>query len=268
MQKRRLLLLGNSRNAGQGFLEHAADQIRDVFGERIRTALFIPYASVLNSYDDFTSRVCQGFSQMPYEVRGLHKAGDPQRAIKEAEAIIVGGGNTFQLLNTLYRKDLLLTVQECVRNGVPYLGWSAGSNIACPTIKTTNDMPIVEPPSFNALNLVPFQINPHFIDFRPPGDPAETKSERLAEFVEVNPNVYVVGLREGTMLRVEGTSIELLGSQKACVFLKGQSPADYSPSDSLQFLLGHEDEELALADRTARAAADARPTIPLPRRSA
>ena len=197
-------------------------------------------------------------------MRSLHTSGDPKRAVRDAEAIIVGGGNTFHLLDTLYQKDLLLTIQECVRNGVPYIGWSAGANIACPTIKTTNDMPIVEPPHLNALNLVPFQVNPHFIDFRPQGDPAETKAERLAEFVEVNPNVYVVGMRDGTMLRIEDTSIKLHGSQNACVFVKGQDPTDYSPSDSLQFLLEDEDRELALSDRATRAPTDARPKYHAP----
>lgn len=194
MRNRRLLLLSNSRNAGQDFLAHAEDQIRDLLGDRIRTALFIPFASVLPSYDDFTSKVRLSLSHMGYEMRSLHEAADPKRAVREAAAIIVGGGNTFQLLHTLYEKDLLLTIQECVGNGVPYIGWSAGANIACPTIKTTNDMPIVEPPSFKALVLVPFQINPHFIDFHLPGDPAETRAERLAEFVEVNPNIHVAPL--------------------------------------------------------------------------
>jgi dipeptidase E len=261
MRNLRLLLLSNSKNAGQDFLAHAEEQIRDLLGDEIRTALFIPYASVLLSYDDFTSRVCLSFSNMGYEVRSLHKADDPKRAVREAEAIVVGGGNTFHLLNTLYEKDLLATIQERVRVGVPYIGWSAGSNIACPTIKTTNDMPIVEPPSFNALNLVPFQINPHFIDFRLPGDPAETKAERLAEFVEVNPNIHVVGMREGTMLRVEGTSIRLEGAPKARIFVKGQNPTDYSTNDSLQFLLGEQDRELALSDSTTGASRHTRPKI-------
>jgi|ERR1700691_2412710 dipeptidase E len=268
MRDRRLLLLSNSRNAGQEFLEHAKDQIRDLLGDRVKTVLFVPFASVLASYDDFTLRVAQGFSNMRYEVCSLHRAGDPKRAVGEAEAIVVGGGNTFNLLNALYERDLLPAIQERVGNGVPYIGWSAGANAACPTIKTTNDMPIVEPPSFDALNLVPFQINPHFIDIELPGDPAETRAQRLAEFVEVNPHIYVVAMRDGTMLRVEGTSVELQGIRKVRVFVKGQNPTDYSPSDSLQFLLDDENSVLPMPDNAAHPSTRVRHKIPSARRFA
>src|SRR5450432_2243816 len=123
-RRRRLLLLSNSRNQGQGYLEHSQDQIRDLLGERINTALFIPFASVIVSYDEFTANVREGFSKMRCQVHSLHQAADPKRAIAEAEAIVVGGGNTFQLLNTLYEKDLLGSIQERVGAGVPYIGWS------------------------------------------------------------------------------------------------------------------------------------------------
>jgi dipeptidase E len=267
-RRRRLLLLSNSRNQGQGYLEHTQDQIRDLLGERINTALFIPFASVIVSYDEFTANVREGFSKMRCQVHSLHQAADPKRAIAEAEAIVVGGGNTFQLLNTLYEKDLLGSIQERVGAGVPYIGWSAGANIACPTIKSTNDMPIVEPTSLNALNLVPFQINSHFIDFPLPGEPAETRVDRLMEFVAVNPGVYVVGMRDGTMLRVVGTSIKLEGTGRACVFVKDKDPTDYGPADSLQFLLGDEDAELVLADGTQYVPADAGQNPRRPRKSA
>src|SRR4051794_34317470 len=161
MGARKLLLLSNSRTQGRGYLEHARDQIRDMLGDQIRTAIFIPFASAIASYDEFTANVRAGFLKMGYELHSAHDAADPKRAIEEAEAVVVGGGNTFQLLTTLYEEDLIPSIQERARAGMPYIGWSAGANIACPTIKTTNDMPIVEPPSFNALNLVPFQVNPH-----------------------------------------------------------------------------------------------------------
>jgi dipeptidase E len=241
MQNRKLLLLGNSQNPGQEFLAHAREQIRDLLGDRANTLLFIPFASVLTSYDDYTSRVRAGFREIGYAVQSLHQAGDPHHAIREAQAIVVGGGNTFHLLHALYQNDLIGEIRERVNAGVPYIGWSAGSNIACPSIRTTNDMPIVEPASLEALGLVPFQINPHFIDCRLPGDPAESRAERLAEFVEVNPNCYVVGLREGTMLRVEASMVRSFGSQKVCVFVKGKPPSDYGPNDSLEFLLAAED---------------------------
>ncbi len=219
-----------------------------MLGDQIKTALFIPFASVIASHDEFTAKVREGLSHVPCDVRSLHRADDPKRAITESDAIVVGGGNTFQLLKTLYEKDLLASIRERVEAGVPYIGWSAGANIACPTIKTTNDMPIVEPPSFKALNLVPFQMNPHFIDFPLPGDPAETKVERLTEFVAMNPGVYVVGMRDGTMLRVEGTSILLEGAGRVCIFIKDRNPTDYGPDDSLQFLLADEDTEMVLRD--------------------
>jgi dipeptidase E len=238
-----------------------------VLGDRVHTALFIPFASVIASYDEFAANVSESFSKMRYEVLSIHQASDAKRAIAEAEALVVGGGNTFQLLNTLYEKDLLEGIQERVRAGVPYIGWSAGANIACPTIKTTNDMPIVETPSLKALNLVPFQINPHFIDFRIPGDTAETKVERLTEFIAVNPGAYVVAMRDGTMLRVEGTSIQLEGAGRVCVFLKDNPPVDFGPEDSLQFLLDDGGQEPALSDDSPFVAAYAGPN-PLPRRFA
>ncbi len=268
MRKRRMLLLSNSRNQGQGYLEHAQDQIRAVLGDRIHSALFIPFASVVASYDEFAANIRDGFSKLPYELHSLHEAADPKSAIAEAEALVVGGGNTFQLLNILYEKDLLASIQKCAGAGVPYIGWSAGANIACPTIRTTNDMPIVEPPSFNALNLVPFQINPHFIDFRPAGDPSETKAERLTEFIALNPGVYVAGMRDGTMLRVEGHSIKLDGTGRVCIFMKDQDPTDYGRDDSLQFLLGDGEADLTLPDGTPFASVYAEPNPRRPRRFA
>ena len=247
VKNRRLLLLSNSRNQGQQYLEHARDQIRDVLGNR-RTALFIPYASVIMPYDEFTANVGVVLADLGYDVHSLHRTADPRRAIAEAEAIVVGGGNTFQLLNRLYEQDLLSVIQERVAAGVPYIGWSAGANVACPSIRTTNDMPIVETPTLNALKLVPFQINPHFIDFRLPGDPAESKVERLMEFVAVNADVYVVAMRDGTMLRVDGTSIKLEGSGRVRVFVNDRDPLDFGSSDSLEFLLGHANEEFALSE--------------------
>ena len=177
------------------------------------------------------------FAAMGYGLESVHDASDPHLAVRSAEAIAVGGGNTFHLLRGLYGAELLEAIRARVSDGAPYIGWSAGSNVACPTIKTTNDMPIVEPPSFRALDLVPFQINPHYTDEQPTGHAGETRDERLAEFVEANEGIYVVGLREGTMLRIEDASISLLGERSARLFLKGVEPKDYAPRESLQFLL-------------------------------
>jgi dipeptidase E len=236
MSQKRLLLLSNSKNYGQGYLEHAEAMIKDFLGETIESVLFIPYAVVRLSFDEFAAMVRGRFQTMGYELASVHEANDPVDAVKNAEAIVVAGGNTFHLLKCLYDTKLLEAIRERVNEGVPYIGWSAGSNVACPTIKTTNDMPIVEPPSFDALGLVPFQINPHYTDAVLPQHSGETRAERIAEFVLANPGMYVVGLREGGTLRIEGSQIELLGEKEARVFLKDQEPADYQPGSSLGFL--------------------------------
>jgi dipeptidase E len=237
MTNRRLLLLSNSINFGQSYLEHAGGALQDFLGDRIKTVLFIPYAGVRISYDDYTRKVDNRFQELGYQVTSLHQATNPIDAIRTAEALAVGGGNTFQLLRLLYQENLLDTIRARVNEGMPFIGWSAGSNVACPTIKTTNDMPIAEPRSFGALNLVPFQINPHYTDAQLPNHNGETRAERITEFVEVNPGVYVVGLREGSMLRVEGNSIKLLGDKELRIFLKGKDISDYQPNDCLDFLL-------------------------------
>jgi dipeptidase E len=237
MSKRRLLLLSNSKNFGQGYLEHAESHIKDFLGARNRKVLFIPFAAVRITFDDFAALVGDRFRQMGYELDSIHRAGDARQAVAGAEAIAVGGGNTFHLLHQLYENDLLDIISKRVGEGMPYLGWSAGSNVACPTIKTTNDMPIIEPRSFNAARLVPFQINPHYLDHHPEGHQGETRQERILEFVEVNPGVYVVGLREGSILRVEGDTVKMIGEGTARVFLKGREAKEYGAEESLRFLL-------------------------------
>jgi dipeptidase E len=237
MPEKRLLLLSNSTNYGATYLEHAKDAIKDFLGREVTTALFVPYAGVRFTPEEYTSRVRIHFEEMGYSLAAVHEADDLHHAVWRAEALVVGGGNTFHLLRSLYETGLLATIRECVIAGVPYIGWSAGANVACPTIKTTNDMPIVEPPSLQALNLLPFQINPHYTDASLAGYQGETRAERIAEFLEVNPTVPVVGLREGSMLRIEGSTIRLLGPKNMKVFTKGMEPIEYAPTDSLQFLL-------------------------------
>jgi dipeptidase E len=237
MSHRRLLLLSNSSNYGEEYLRYPLSHIRSFLGAGIRRVLFVPYAGVRMTYDEYATRVRDRFEEIGYQLDSVHESRDPLRALEDAEAIAVGGGNTFHLLRGLYEAKLLEAIRERVSDGMPYIGWSAGSNVACPTIKTTNDMPVVEPPSFNALALVPFQINPHFTDERVPNHNGETRSERLLEFIEANPGVRVVGLKEGSALRIEGSEIKLLGDKSALVFLKGAEIAEYRPQDSLQFLL-------------------------------
>jgi dipeptidase E len=237
MAHQRLLLLSNSTNYGERYLEYPVSAIRDFLGSEIKTVLFVPFAGVRASYAEYTKTVRERFEEMGYKLDSVHEARDPSDAVRSAEAIAVGGGNTFHLLRGLYESKLIEAIRSRVAEGRPYIGWSAGSNVACPTVRTTNDMPIVEPASLGALNLIPFQINPHYTDAQPVGHAGETREERLNEFIEVNPGVYVVGLREGSILRIEDTSIKLLGEKSARVFLKGLEAREYTPQESLDFLL-------------------------------
>jgi len=237
MPDRRLLLLSNSRNDGQGYLEHAEAEIKAFLGERLRQVLFIPFAAVRYTFAQFADSVRERFSDFGYELDSIHASLDAHQAVADAEAIVIGGGNTFHLLHHLYERELLNSIRARVNAGVPYIGWSAGSNVACPTIQTTNDMPIIQPPSFAALGLVPFQINPHYLDAHPEGHQGETREERLLEFVEVNPGVTVVVLREGSMLRIEGATIRLIGDRPVRIFMHGEEAQEYSPQASLEFLL-------------------------------
>jgi dipeptidase E len=237
MPEKRLLLLSNSINYGATFLEHATEAIKDFLGPEVTTVLFIPFAGVRFPYDAYVTRVRAVFAEMGYDLESVHAIADAPEAVRRAQALVVGGGNTFHLLRHLYTTGLLEPMRQRVLAGVPYIGWSAGANVACPTIKTTNDMPIVEPPGFNALGVIPFQINPHYTDATLPQHSGETRAERLAEFAAANPDVCVVGLREGSMLRVEGTTITLTGPHNVTVFRHGQAATDYTPMDSLRFLL-------------------------------
>ena len=235
--KRLLLISNGSELIGDHPSEFFHNALRDFFGTPVRRVLFVPFAAVTRTEDEYRDKVREHFGPLGYEVESLHDAADARAAVEGADAIAVGGGNTFKLLRGLYDAGVVGLVRERVEAGVPYVGWSAGSNVACPTIRTTNDMPIVEPPSFRAFGLVPFQINPHYTDYHPPGHMGETRDERLGEFVHANPGVRVIGLREGTMLRVEGDRINLLGGKPARHFVKGEQPRDVSPEESFGFLL-------------------------------
>jgi dipeptidase E len=238
MSNKRLLLLSNgSELIGDEPTDFARDSFKDFLGAGVRRVLFVPLAAVIWSYDEYEARVRLHLGQIGCEVESLHKATDAREALENAEAIAVGGGNTFHLLRGLYEAGAIEAIRARVEGGTPYVGWSAGSNVACPTIRTTNDMPVVEPPSFKALSLVPFQINPHYTDAQLAGHQGETRDERLLEFVHANPGVRVVGLREGTMLKIEGSSVALLGGKPARIFLKGEEPAELAPEESFDFLL-------------------------------
>ena len=238
---RRLLLLSNSSTAGMSYLEHALGAMREFLGPAPRTVLFVPYAAVRFGYDEYAERVRGVLREVGHELVSIHQMDETPaaiRAVTEAEAIAVGGGNTFHLVRELQDRELIAPMRERVQSGIPYIGWSAGSNIACPSLRTTNDMPIVEPGSFRTLDLVPFQINPHYLDAHPDGHMGETREERIQEFLAVEPDVFVVGLREGSTLRVEGDTLELLGEKPMRVFKAGQAAREIGPGEPLNFLLG------------------------------
>ena len=233
----RLLLISNSTNPGEAYLDYPKYDIRDFLGKDRMNCLFIPYAGVTISFDDYETRVRERFAEIGHDVTSIHHASDPVAAVNEAEAIVVGGGNTFQLIKLIQDFGLIDPVREKVLGGTPFVGWSAGSNVCCPTIRTTNDMPILEPESFNAFHLVPFQINPHYTDLNPPGHAGETREDRIMEYLAANPGDTVLGLREGCMFTVEDKKMTLTGSRPVRLFRYNETPGELDPShDFSQFL--------------------------------
>jgi dipeptidase E len=212
-------------------------EITDFLGKRSMNILFIPFAAVTFSFDEYEKRVKERFEEIGHTVKSLHHNVDPAKAIEEAEAIVAGGGNTWQLVRMMNDQRLFPLIRERVLAGIPFIGWSAGSNIACPTLRTTNDMPIIDPKGFDCLGLVPFQINPHYLDKNPEGHGGETREQRIEEFLEINPSLYVVGLREGTMLRREENHLSLIGQRTARIFKKGAIPVELNDKDDFNFLL-------------------------------
>jgi dipeptidase E len=234
----RLLLISNSTNPGGKYLGYPGEYIKAFLGKIPGKALFIPFAAVTFSYDEYEGKVSERFRELGFEIISIHHFTDPVAAIEMAPAIIVGGGNSWKLLKMIRENNLIDIVKQKVTSGTPYIGWSAGANVACPTIKTTNDMPVVEPDSFTAFNLIPFQINPHFTDVILPGHAGETREQRIEEFTCANPGIFVAGLREGTMLLRENKKLSLSGYGNIRIFKKGEIPAEYGTSDDLSFLLG------------------------------
>ena len=217
----RLLLISNSTNPGEPYLDYPKNNIKSFLGKTPVKALFIPYAAVTFSFDAYEEKVAERFREIGHGIISIHRFSDPVAAVKNASAIVVGGGNTWQLLKMIRDNKLIEAVRQKVIGGTPYIGWSAGSNVACPTISTTNDMPITEPDSFMAFNLVPFQINPHYLDANPAGHAGETREQRIEEFIEANSGIFVAGLREGTMLLLDNEKLTLIGPRKVRVFKKG-----------------------------------------------
>ncbi len=243
--KRKLLLISNSTMAGEDYLGWPQKYIKDFLNsENIKKVTFVPYAgvglcteSLKASYDLYTKRVSEVFIKLGFGVTSVHQVSDPVALVNESESIAVGGGNTFHLVSEMQKTGIMDAIKERALDGMPYMGWSAGSNVACPSLMTTNDMPIIEPPSFNCMGLIPFQINPHYLDANPKGHGGETREQRIEEFLVVNRTIQVLGLREASMLYVDGDNIKLLGSKDARLFMFGSKPKEFKVGSDLSFLL-------------------------------
>jgi dipeptidase E len=233
-QNKRLLLISNSTLYRSGYLDHAEGEIRDFLGV-VKRVLFVPFA--LYNREAYAALARERLKAMGYDLESAHDVKDARQAAQDAEAIFIGGGNTFRLLKSLYDFELLPPIRRRVAQGLPFIGSSAGAIIAGPTLKTTKDMPIVQPPSFEALGLVSFQISPHYLDPDPSSTHmGETQEERINQFLEEN-NAPVAGIREGAILRVEGNAIVLKGKSGARIFRKGQEPVETLPGERLDQLL-------------------------------
>uniref|UniRef100_A0A023EL13 dipeptidase E n=1 Tax=Aedes albopictus TaxID=7160 RepID=A0A023EL13_AEDAL len=235
--KRQLFLMSSSAVHGYEYLQHAEQDLSNYFKKNnVSKVLFVPYA--LADYDRYTEKVGTVLKRWGFDCEGVHSKPDPVAAVREAQAIYIGGGNTFLLLKTLYDRGLVEPIRDRVLNhSVPYVGSSAGTNVATKSIRTTNDMPIVYPPSFDALALVPFNINPHYLDPEVGGThKGETREERILQFHEQN-EAPVLGLREGSTLLVDGEKATLIGTRKARLFRQGKEPEEFEAGADLSFLM-------------------------------
>lgn len=242
---RNLLLISNSTNAGEAYLGWPRQVIKGFLEEvGAKRVLFIPYAGVNlsdkgleASFDAYEARVKAVYAELGFDLYSIHKEENPVAAVEKAEAIAVGGGNTFHLVYMMHKKGIMQTIRNRIIGGMPYMGWSAGSNVACPSLRTTNDMPIIEPESFQCLDVIPFQINPHYLDAHPDGHGGETREQRINEFTAVNPTMYVAGLREACYFRVKGNHLEHVGERSLRIFKDGKEAYEKQSGDDLQFLM-------------------------------
>lgn len=233
----RLLLISNSTNAGEAYLDYPKNNIHDFLGEKCVKCLFIPYAGVTVTWDDYEKKVKNRFNEVGHDIVSIHHFDDPVKAVEEADCIVIGGGNTWKLLHDMHANKLIEPIRKKVLGGTPYIGWSAGSNVTCPTLMTTNDMPIIDPLGFDALNLIPFQINPHYLDKKVEGHGGESREDRILEFIEVNRDVYVAGLREGCMFVVEDDKMRIIGQRNLRLFKYGEETREIAPTEDFTFLL-------------------------------
>ncbi|AOW22006.1 dipeptidase PepE [Urechidicola croceus] len=234
---KKLLIASTSTVHGKGYLEYILPELK-LFFDGVSEILFIPYARPGGiTYDEYTNTARKGFSVINIDVKGIHEFENPIEAVKKAKGIFTGGGNTFELVSQLYKNKLIDVIKTVVENGIPYFGTSAGSNITGVTMKTTNDMPIVYPPSFDTLNLIDFNINPHYLDPDPNSKHmGETRETRIKEFHKFN-DTAVLGLREGSWLRVDGNQVYLRGELPARLFLSNKTPQELPTNSNLSFLM-------------------------------
>ncbi len=239
MSQNQILAFSSSRVGNDEYLETAVPFIKEMLGDTMLQIAFIPFASVDNDFDDYTLKVKMSLETLPYTLTTV-TPDNAAETITKAAAIMVGGGNTFKLLHDIYYLKLLDIIRDTINKGVPYIGWSAGSNILGPTIGTTNDMPVIEPKSFNALGLLPFQINPHYSNVKPAGHNGETRDQRLKEFIKLNPGLPIVGLPEGTGLRLINGRLQLIGQLPAVLFTGDENEMikkEIGVNEDLTFLL-------------------------------
>ncbi len=242
---KKLLLISNSTMAGEAYLDWPKQYIKDFLNtNKIKKVCFVPYAgvnlsdeSLEASYDLYEKKVADVYAELGFELESVHRADNPVEMINNAEAVAVGGGNTFHLVAKMHETGIMKAIKNRSENGMPFMGWSAGANVACPSLRTTNDMPIFEPASFDTLNLIPFQINPHYLDANPEGHGGETRQQRIEEFLAVNRQMKVAGLREASMLLVEGKTMKLMGSRKLRLFEYSKEPKEFELNSDLSFLL-------------------------------
>ena len=227
--KKKLLIVSTSTIHGKPYLEYLFDEIRDFFNE-VSEIIFIPYARPSGmTYDEYTTAVREKFEMIGIKVKGIHEFSEPVKAIENAQGVFTGGGNSFVLLNELLKNGLIEPMRKRIKSGMPYMGTSAGSNVTGATIGTTNDMPIVYPSTFEALNVIPWNINPHYLDPDPDSKhKGETRQTRIEEFLVFN-NIKVVGLREGSWLRFDNGEVVLKGPLTARIFIQGKEPSEYNP---------------------------------------
>jgi dipeptidase E len=222
---------------GTSFFSWAKPWVKSFLGEETTEVVFIPFAAVTMSYDAYSGTVSKAFDEMGIRVRPIHREADMAGSVQRAQAIVVGGGNTFSLLSQIYNHELHAVVRLRVEQGTPYIGWSAGANLACPTIKTTNDMPVTIPPAFDALGLIPFQINPHYHELKFETQGGETRRERLEEFLVLNPDKKVIGLPEGMFLERSGNHLIVGGNGIAKFFQAGTPIRELQAGEDVSFLL-------------------------------